>query len=133
MILVNKGDFVISGINVAKGAMGVYEKDKDVVATIHYSSYTFDNKKINVEYFKRFLKSTEFIYLINKQIKGGIKTEIKPKHILPLEINLPSLEIQNKIVKKFERVENKINDFTRRGFKTTNPTKKTSSSYFTRA
>ncbi len=105
MILVKQGDLVISGINVSKGAMGIYQLEEDVVATIHYSSYTFDEEKINVGYFKRFLKSIEFLNLINEQIKGGIKTEIKPKHILPLEINLPDIETQNKIVKKFENVE----------------------------
>ena len=105
MILVKKGDLVISGINVAKGAMGIYNGDEDVVATIHYSSYTFDESIINVGYFKRFLKSAEFIKLLNEQVKGGIKTEIKPKHILPLEINLPDIKTQTKIVEKFESVE----------------------------
>ncbi len=108
MILIKQGDLVISGINVAKGAMGIYDMKEDVVATIHYSSYTFDKDKINVGYFKRFLKSIEFIRLLNEQIKGGIKTEIKPKHILPLEINLPDIETQNMIVEKFEKVETDI-------------------------
>ena len=105
MILIKKGDLVISGINVAKGAMGIYSEEGDVVATIHYSSYTFDKTKINVGYFKRFLKSAEFIRLIEEQIKGGIKTEIKPKHVLPLEILLPSLNEQELIIKHFESVE----------------------------
>jgi len=106
MILIREGDLVISGINVAKGAMGIYSDSEDVVATIHYSSYTFDETKINVAYFKRFLKSSEFIRLIEEQIKGGIKTEIKPKHILPLEILLPSFDEQALIVKHFESIEN---------------------------
>jgi len=110
MILAKQGDLVISGINVAKGAMGIYEGKEDVVATIHYSSYTFDKDIINVGYFKRFLKSAEFIRLLSEQIKGGIKTEIKPKHILPLEINLPDIETQKEIVKKFENVEIYIED-----------------------
>jgi len=110
MILVKQGDLVISGINVAKGAMGIYEGTEDVVATIHYSSYTFDKDKINVEYFKRFLKSAEFIRLLNEQIKGGIKTEIKPKHILPLEIYLPDITTQNEIVSKFEKIETDMQD-----------------------
>lgn len=108
LILVKRGDLVISGINVAKGAMGIYMGEEDVVATIHYSSYTFDKTKINLEYFKRFLKSPEFIRLLNEQVKGGIKTEIKPKHILPLEISLPDIVTQNEIVSNFEKIENDI-------------------------
>lgn len=110
MILIKQGDFVISGINVAKGAMGIYNGQNDVAATIHYSSYTLDESKINVEYFKRFLKSQEFIRLLNEQVKGGIKTEIKPKHLLPIEINLPDKETQNEIVQHFMKIENEICD-----------------------
>ena len=105
MILVCSGDLVISGINVSKGAMGIYHGDEDVTATIHYSSYTFDTSKIDLEYFKRFLKSAEFIRLLQEQVKGGIKTEIKPKHLLPLEIDLPDIEEQRKILSHFKSVE----------------------------
>jgi very-short-patch-repair endonuclease len=104
MILIKQGDLVISGINVAKGAMGIYNGKEDITATIHYS-YTFDTKKINVEYFRRFLKSSEFIRLLQEQVKGGIKTEIKPKHILSLEIDLPDLTEQEKLLARFKSIE----------------------------
>ena len=105
MILIRPGDLVISKINVSKGAMGIYSGEEDVTATIHYSSYTFDTSMIDVEYFKRFLKSSEFIRLLKEQVKGGIKTEIKPKHILPLEIELPDIQEQRKIVEHFKSIE----------------------------
>lgn len=105
MILVCPEDFVISGINISKGAMGIYYGDEDVTATIHYSSYRFDTVKINVEYFKIFLKSTEFIKLLQEQVKGGIKTEIKAKHILPLEIDLPDIKAQKIIASYFKNIE----------------------------
>ena len=106
MILIKQGDLVISGINVAKGALGVYHGRSDVTATIHYSSYTFDESKVSVEYFKRFLKSPIFIQLLKEQVKGGIKTEIKPKHLLSLEIMLPDKEEQLSILRRFQRIEN---------------------------
>ena len=105
MILVKPGDFVISGINVSKGALGIYAGEENTTATIHYSSYTFDTEKINVEYFKRFLKSPEFVRLLQEQVKGGIKTEIKAKHLLPLEIDLPDIEEQQRIVSYFQSIE----------------------------
>lgn len=105
MILVNNGDLVISGINVSKGALGIYEGAEPVTATIHYSSYTFDENQIHIEYLKRFLKSPKFIELLKEQVRGGIKTEIKPKHILALEIFLPHIDEQRKIVEKFRRIE----------------------------
>lgn len=100
MIIVHPGDLVISGINVAKGALAVYQGDEPVCATIHYSSYTFDSSKVDLDYFKYFVKSPAFIAALQKQVKGGIKTEIKPKHLLPLEIYIPNLQTQQEIVKK---------------------------------
>lgn len=100
MIIVHPGDLIISGINVAKGAVAVYQGDEPVCATIHYSSYTFDSSKVDLDYFKYFVKSPEFIAVLQKQVKGGIKTEIKPKHLLPLEISIPDLQTQREIVKK---------------------------------
>ena len=100
MIIVHPGDLVISGINVAKGAVAVYQGNEPVCATIHYSSYTFDSLKVDLDYFKYFVKSPAFIAALQKQVKGGIKTEIKPKHLLPLEISIPDLQTQQEIVKK---------------------------------
>ena len=100
MIIVHPGDLVISGINVAKGAVAVYQGNEPVCATIHYSSYTFDSSKVDLDYFKYFVKSPAFIAALQKQVKGGIKTEIKPKHLLPLEISIPDLQTQQEIVKR---------------------------------
>ena len=100
MIIVHPGDLVISGINVAKGAVAVYQGNEPVCATIHYSSYTFDSLKVDLDYFKYFVKSPAFIAALQKQVKGGIKTEIKPKHLLPLEISIPDLQTQQEIVKE---------------------------------
>lgn len=50
MISVKDGDLVISGINVEKGAMNIFHGDEDVVATIHYSSYTYDTDVIELEF-----------------------------------------------------------------------------------
>lgn len=101
MILVKKGDLVISGINVEKGAMNIYQGDEDVVATIHYSSYYFDEKQIDIDFLTNFLKSLEFKKALKEQVPGGIKTEIKPKHILPLLVEIPiDVKEQKKIVTK---------------------------------
>jgi len=108
MIIVEPGDLVISGINVAKGAISIYQGTENISATIHYSSYTFDSSKVNIDYFKKFLKSPLFIQELEKQVKGGIKTEIKPKHLLPIQINLPSMEEQLKINEYFNLIDNKL-------------------------
>lgn len=108
MIIIEPGDLVISGINVSKGALAVYHGDEPITATIHYSSYIFDEDEINIEYFKRFLKSEYFVNALKEQVKGGIKAEIKSKHFLPLEINLPDIDAQKEIVSFFSRIENEM-------------------------
>ena len=62
MILVKKGDLVISGINVEKGAMSVYQDDEDIIATIHYSSYTFNPKLVDIDFLKMFFRRTHGLH-----------------------------------------------------------------------
>lgn len=103
MIIVHPGDLVISGINVSKGAITVYKGGEPVAATIHYSSYIFNDSIVDLDYFKFFVKSPAFIETLKQQVKGGIKTEIKPKTFLSLEIILPDLKTQKGIVKKLSK------------------------------
>ena len=112
MIIVMPHDLVISGINVAKGAIAVHQGDKPIAATIHYSSYTFDKTKIDIEYFKRFLQSPSFVETLQAQVKGGIKTEIKPKQFLPLMIHLPELAVQKEIAKHFQSFEQELSELS---------------------
>jgi type I restriction enzyme S subunit len=104
MILVKNGDLVISGINAAKGAIAVYEEDEDVLATVHYSSYEFNSDRISVDFLKWFFKSPEFSDLLKAQVPGGIKTELKPKHLLPLKIKIPDLSEQITIAEHLNRI-----------------------------
>ena len=110
MILVKSGDLVISGINVEKGALAIYTGEEDVLASIHYSAYEFDAEKIDIDYLKWFLKSNIFRKLLLKQTGSGIKKEIKAKHLLPIEIHLPSLNRQHEIVQQIQGVENYIEE-----------------------
>lgn len=105
MILIKSGDLVISGINVEKGAIAVYEGVEDITATIHYSNYEYDRSKIDIDFLKIFLKSPEFLYAIKEQVPGGIKTEIKSKHLLPLEVFIPDINEQRIICKKYSAFE----------------------------
>jgi type I restriction enzyme S subunit len=110
MILIKKGDLVISGINVEKGAMSIYRGEEDIIATIHYSSYEFDENRIDIEFLNHFLKSLEFRKVLKEQVPGGIKTEIKPKHLSKLLINIPTdVEHQRAIIVKLKQRNEKVN------------------------
>jgi type I restriction enzyme, S subunit len=108
MILVKQGDLVISGINAEKGAIAIYRGQEDIMATIHYSSYTYNEKEIDIDYLKWFLKSETFLSTLKEQTKGGIKTELKPNRLLPLEIYLPDKPTQKQILKKLNNIEEEV-------------------------
>lgn len=110
MILVKNGDLVISGINVEKGALAIYKGDTDALATIHYSSYTYDEDRIDIDYLKWYLQSNIFRNILKGQVKGGIKTEIKSKTFLNLEIILPDLTTQKQIASKLNKLEWNVKD-----------------------
>ncbi len=113
MILIKKGDLVISGINVEKGAMSVYTGNEDIIATIHYSSYSFNEEKIDIEFLKYFLKSLEFREALKEQVPGGIKTEIKPKHLLQLIVEIPTdIKQQKEVVRILKDRNYKIEEIS---------------------
>lgn len=113
MILIKKGDLVISGINVEKGAMAVYIGEEDITATIHYSSYSFDENQTDIEFLKFFLKSIEFKNALKEQVPGGIKTEIKPKHILPLVVEIPTeIKDQKEVVEILKSRKSKVDSIS---------------------
>jgi len=113
MILVKPGDLVISGIGIAKGggnSLNIYEGKEDVLTTIHYSSYIINENIVLKEFLKILLISSYFRKLLQENSPNGIKAEIKAKHILPIEINIPSIEIQKQIINKINGVKNEIEE-----------------------
>lgn len=73
----------------------------------------FDDSAIDLDYFKYFVKSPAFIETLKKQVKGGIKTEIKPKVFLPLEIAIPDLSTQKQIVKRISENLKRVNELAK--------------------
>ena len=108
MILIRPGDLVVSGINAAKGAIAIYDEESEepVAATIHYGSYIPDKTKVDIKYLWWLLRSHTFRDLLSRYVPGGIKTELKPKRLLPIPIPLPSLPEQRRIVEKINQVFN---------------------------
>ena len=105
MIRIKHGDFVISGINASKGAVSVYQGIDDIIATIHYSSYKINEKNIDRIFFQLLVTSGWFKESLKKLLKSGIKTEIKPKKLLSLSMNIPkSLKAQRRIAEQYSSI-----------------------------
>lgn len=111
MILIRPGDLVLSGINAAKGAIAIYdrENDKPIAATIHYGAY-IPNQKADVRFLWWLLRSSTFREILSRHLPGGIKTELRAKRLLPIPVPLPSLPEQHRIVLRIESLAAKVRD-----------------------
>lgn len=112
MILVRPGDLVVSGINAAKGAIAIYgDENKDpIAATIHYGAYIPHRDRVDVRFLWWLLRSQVFREILDTNLPGGIKTELKAKRLLPIKVPLPPIEEQHRIVSRVEELARKVED-----------------------
>lgn len=112
MIQFHPGDLVFSGINAAKGAIAIYpdNEEKPASATIHYSAYAVNPERADVTFLWWLFRSAKFQHILFRTLPGGIKTELKSKHLLPISVNLPSLSEQHRIVTKINHFLAKLNE-----------------------
>lgn len=111
MITIMPGDLVVSGINAGKGAIAIYGKENKnpATATIHYSSYEVNSDLADIEYLWYFFRSEVFREILRLGLPNGIKTELRPNKFITLEITLPPLPEQKRIVKKIKEIEERVN------------------------
>ena len=112
LILIRPGDLLISGINAAKGAIAVYAKNntQPTAATIHYSAYEVIKERCDITYLHWFLRSPTFQAILAEALPGGIKTELKAKRLLPIEIPLPPLSEQKRLTERVEKFTSQIDE-----------------------
>lgn len=104
LILVRRGDLLVSGINALKGAVALHPKDapSDVAATIHYGAYELDEARVLPRFMHEYLRSPAFRRRAVAQLPNGIKTELKAKRLLTVEIPLPSKTEQTARLREFD-------------------------------
>jgi len=114
MILVRPGDLVISGINAAKGAIALHNAlNEPIAATIHYSSFSINSSRAEPEYLWWYMRSESFRRILLNALPGGIKTEVKPRRLLPVEIPLPDLPLQQDIVRNLNSISYHVTEAKR--------------------
>lgn len=115
LISIYPGDLVLSGINAAKGAIALYQPSnpRKAAATIHYSSYSINEKLVEPRFIWMLLRNDVFRERINQYISNGIKTELKAKKFLPISIPLPNFPEQQRIVSKIDQIIARIEETNR--------------------
>jgi len=103
---------VVSGINAAKGAIAIYneEEGSPIAATIHYAAYIPDKSRVDVRYLWWLLRSETFRDILKRNLPGGVKTELKAKRLLPIQVPLPPLDEQRRIVARIEELATLIEE-----------------------
>lgn len=107
MYTIYKGDLLVSNINFHQGAIAICKENKFYAST-HYQPYIIDNSLVNSEFLVLVLKQTSYQQYISSKKTRGIKTESNFNFIKNLQIPLPPLEIQNKIVADIHAIQTKI-------------------------
>lgn len=112
MILVEPGDLLVSGINGYKGAIALYDPAAPgpAAATIHYAAYRVRSDRADPRFLWHVLRSDDFCARLEREVPGGIKTELKPSRLLPVSIALPPLREQRRIVARLEALSGHISE-----------------------
>ncbi len=112
MIQFQPGDLVFSAINAVKGAIAIYPSnaEKPASATNHYCAYAVNPERADVTFLWWLFRSEAFQHILFRTLAGGIKTELKPKQLLPISVKLPSLSEQHRIVEHINHFLTKINE-----------------------
>jgi type I restriction enzyme S subunit len=102
-IKVGIDDLVFSGLNIEKGAVAINDTGEVLVVSANYSTCEVDYSIVEKKYFSLLLKSPNFKKLLKDHLKKDYGFT-RPKHLLPLEIDLPDINTQeiiaNSLIKK---------------------------------
>jgi type I restriction enzyme S subunit len=101
-IIVEPGDFVFSGLNIEKGAAGFNETGGRLVVSANYSTCSYNDSRVSLDFFKHYMRSENF----QKLLKANLKKDYgftRPKHLMPLTFLVPADKAeQNRIVGEYE-------------------------------
>lgn len=105
----NSRDLIYSKIRVKQGSLAIIPEDiTSVAVSAEYPVYSVSDK-INTIYLELVLRSKPFLALLDGLAHGGsTKTRIPPEEFERLEIPLPSIAIQEKIVNAWRQAESTI-------------------------
>lgn len=113
--LVPENAIIYSKINVRHGCIYFNEIGNTPFGVSNeYPTFTFDDTLISGDFLRKVLRSNAFKKLLNSKTSGISKARVKQDEFLDIEIPLPTLEEQNRIVniynKKLQLAEEQIQE-----------------------
>lgn len=112
--LAKKGQFIISKIDARNGSMGIVPESLDnAIVTGDFLLYEFNESLIRPLFFDYICRTPAFDSFCKKCSEGSTnRVRLKVDRFLNLLIDLPSIEIQEKIVDKIEKVKSNIDEIS---------------------
>ncbi len=103
---VRKGQFLLSKIDARNGAFGIVPEELDrAIITANFWTYEVNHKLLDIEWFNLYVSLPEFIEICEKTSSGSTNRKyLKEKKFLDFQIALPSLEEQNEMICKYNRI-----------------------------
>jgi len=110
--LAKEGQFIISRIDARNGAMGLVPQELNgAIVTNDFLLYVMDGKNIFPKYFDFLTSTKSFVWQCIKASKGTTnRVRLKPEKFLEIEISLPSLVEQKRIVARIESLMARIEE-----------------------
>ena len=100
--LVPENAIIYSKINVRHGCIYFHEKGQTPFGvSSEYPTFKFDETKINGKFLHKVLRSSAFKNLLNSKTTGISKARVKQDEFLDIQIPLPSIGEQNKLIENY--------------------------------
>jgi type I restriction-modification system DNA methylase subunit/restriction endonuclease S subunit len=108
--VVNVGDFIMSKIDARNGAFGIVPAILDgAVVTSSFPYFEIKTDKVNPKYLEAVVTQKSFYDQINNMVSGATgRRSVEVDNFLELQIPLPPLEVQEKIVAEIEQYQKVI-------------------------
>lgn len=110
------GDVVYSKIDVCNGAIGIVPDELGrICVTSEYPVYAVKSGVADAGYIKLLFRTSFFRRKINSMISGASgRKRVQPSDLESVEVSLPPLDMQGKIVSAWEQAQREIADIRRR-------------------
>ena len=111
LFVVKKDDLIVNITFAWEGAIAIVKNIDDGALVSHrFPTFTFETKKMCVNYFRHIIKQPRFVYLMKVISPGGAGRNrvLSQKDFLQLKLSFPSTKEQQKIADVLEAADNEI-------------------------
>lgn len=110
--VVRKNRFAFNPMHVGRDKklpIAMYRKDVPALVSPAYEMFEVNDEQVNLEYLMLYFKNPSFDHLCWFYTDGSVRGGLSWSDFCDIEIELPSIEEQEKIVRQYKTIENRIN------------------------